>query len=90
MHSVLLVVEKPVGPTPQNTSWHDFGLATEGFGTTRPQNERLAENVWLIPLRENGLLDMNILVMKAAQYGLSSKAHFFEKDPEWCRATFER
>jgi hypothetical protein len=91
MHSVLLVVEKPTEPTIPLSNWHTFLHAIEGFGPPRPQIQRLADNVWLIPLQPNGLMDLTILVMAAAhEHRLACKTHFFDKEPEWCRVEATR
>jgi hypothetical protein len=77
---VLIVVTKPLEPN--SIDWTNFcdGIAPSISERNKPE-ERLAENIWLIPLN-TGLPFLGQLV-SAAQLKLTCKILHFDDMPQW-------
>ena len=83
MHSVLLVVDCPLGDSHTETWQRGNFLADIAKTLERyPEIETLAKNVWLIPLH-NGIHSFSSLVCFAQDRGYTHRAVFFQEPPKW-------
>lgn len=82
MHSVLFVTSPPSEVPEGPSSWQSFTARLEKYIDVDRGHERLAENVWLLNLRQStGPLGQ--LISAAEDAGIKYRLLPFERAPEW-------
>ncbi len=83
MHSALLVIDKTEERPLPDSQWSVGGSQITDLLRSTRGVENLARYVWLIPLQDGQLTDLNRAGQIAASHNLKYRILFFHESPDW-------
>jgi len=85
MKTAIVIIEIPYGQDDAMKHWRQLAEFFADRTKSRPEIEKLAENVWLIPL-ESALPFFGTLVHGAHEHHLKCRTLFLDETAQWVKS----